>query len=999
LTAPEAPTPHTVGRTRIVLPSAIALTVVTGFTGLVYEVAWQKYLATLLGSHAEATAAVLGIFLGGLSIGYALFGRLTRRIVERARAQDELPRLLYAYALVEAGIGVYGLLFPYTFGLAQSISLLGPTGTGSGFAFDIGVSALLLGPPTILMGGTIPILTLALAGDVDRATRVHAWVYGANTAGAFAGALAGGFVLIPSFGLDPVLFAMGCLNLIAAACFAQLDRSGRELTPDLALSPRDEAVPRLAAWAGVALLAGFAMMTLQTTLNRIGSLALGSSQFTFSMVVAVFVLSIALGSLAVSAFSRIPRSFVVGSQWLLVFLLFPLYVVLGESPYWGHLVRVLFRSVELAFYGHQLANFSGLLLLLAIPIGISGTLLPLLFHELRRDGRDLGSVAGRLYAWNTTGSLLGALVGGYVLFFWLDLHHIYRVAMGALAVGTSILTYLVLRPMPRLVPALILFPTLAAIGLLPAWPAEQLSSGLFRAREPMRYTFKGPDRMFGHRKRGTPIFYQDGPTSSVAVLEDDGGPKTRSIIVNGKPDGSLVGDYPTMALSALIPALLAERHERAFVIGWGTGVTSGELAALDESRSVQVAEISRAVIAAAPLFDPGNLAASKSPKVEVVRGDAYRTLLRSDRKFDLIVSEPSNPWVTGVEMLYSREFLQTAREHLAPGGVYAQWFHVYESNTDVVSLVLRTYADVFPHVSVWFALGSDLLLIGFDEPTRALDVDALAARFAQPDFLAGFGRVGIESFPQLLAHELVPLGTLHAAPLEGDVQTLRHPILSYRAARAFFLGQQAWLPPLASPAHRATSLRNSLLLRHAAGGDVLPERLLEAAARELCRLRRSEQCATLFARWQLDRPGSPRLAKALAETRKLNRASRRELSATTLGRLRMLFDGKVPDVKEAGRAQQAEHLTKRFLNYYHQAVPFDRRVVEAAWRRCSGDDCEDRQRAAWQDLSSLDSDVPPLSGAATPPEPRRARRGFGDGADNDDPSLENDLPHDGKESE
>ena len=112
---------------------------------------------------------------------------------------------------------------------------------------------------------------------------------------------------------------------------------------------------------------------------------------------------------------------------------------------------------------------------------------------------------------------------------------------------------------------------------------------------------------------------------------------------------------------------------------------------------MRVAEISRAVIAAAaPYFDVGNGNASKSPKVEILRGDAYRTLLRSERKFDLIVSEPSNPWVTGVEMLYSREFLQAAREHLAPGGVYAQWFHVYESDVDVVSLVLRTYADVFP---------------------------------------------------------------------------------------------------------------------------------------------------------------------------------------------------------------------------------------------------------------------------------------------------------------
>jgi hypothetical protein len=421
-----------------------------------------------------------------------------------------------------------------------------------------------------------------------------------------------------------------------------------------------------------------------------------------------------------------------------------------------------------------------------------------------------------------------------------------------------------------------------------------------------------------------------------------------------------------MALSALIPALMAEQVERAFVIGWGTGVTSGELAALEGTRSVRVAEISRGVIAAAPYFDVGNMDASKSPKVEILHGDAYRTLLRSDRKFDLIVSEPSNPWVTGVEMLYSREFLQAAREHLAPGGVYAQWFHVYESDVDVVSLVLRTYAEVFPNVSVWFALGSDLLLIGFDQPERALDVDALEKRFAQPDFRAGFARVGIDSFPQLLAHELVPLGTLHAVELEGEIQTLRHPILSYRAGRAFFLGRQSWLPPLISPAHREVSLRNSLMLRYAAGADVLPERLLEATARELCRLRRTEQCATLFARWQLDRPGSPRLKRALAEMRQANRASSRDLAPGKLKQLRMLFDGRVPDVKEAALAEQAERLTERFLLHYHHAVPFDRRVVEAAWLRCRGDDCEDRKEEAWQRMSSLDGQVPVLSESSVP---------------------------------
>jgi hypothetical protein len=329
--------------------------------------------------------------------------------------------------------------------------------------------------------------------------------------------------------------------------------------------------------------------------------------------------------------------------------------------------------------------------------------------------------------------------------------------------------------------------------------------------------------------------------------------------------------------------------------------------------------------------------------------------------------------------------------------VFAQWFHVYESDVDVVSLVLRTYADVFPHVSVWFALGSDLLLIGLDQPGRALDVDALEERFAQPDFSTGFARIGIDRFPQLLAHELVPLGTLHAVELEGEIQTLRHPILSYRAAWAFFLGNRAWLPSLSSSAHRELSLQNSLLRRYAAGGEALPERTLEAATFELCRFRRTEQCATLFARWQLDRPGSPRLRSALAEARQTNRASRRELAPGKLRQLRMLYEGKIPDVDESALAQQAERMTRRFLLYYHHAVPFDRRTVEAAWRRCRGDDCEDRQREAWRSLSSLDGEVPVLSDSAAPSERGRTVPAWD--AEEEDAFEEYDQDFDGRETE
>jgi predicted membrane-bound spermidine synthase len=717
--------------------TALLLTVLAGFAGLVYEVAWQKYLAVLLGSHGEATAAVLAIFLGGLSAGYALFGRATRWLLERARHRERPPRLLSFYALAEAGIGLYGLLFPILFSAAQYCSLLAPSGHDAlGFAFDVALSALLIGPPAVLMGGTIPILTLALAGDLRRATRVHAWVYGLNTVGAFAGALAGGFFLVPQLGLDGVVRVMGCLNLAAALAFAGLERGAARVAPDLAEPAAGEPVPRFAAWAGVALLAGFAMMALQTTLNRIGALALGSSQFTFAMVVAVFVLCLALGSLVVSALPRIPRSLIVGSQWSLVGLLFPLYLATPDVTYWTHVIRVRLGARDAVFSEYQLVIFLATLAVLALPIGLSGALLPLLFHQLRRKVRDLGAVAGRLYAWNTVGSLLGALLGGYLLLMWLDLHHVYRIAMACLAVSAGMLTLLVLDRTPRTIFALVLLPTLAAIALLPAWSASQLTAGTFRDRRQIPASLLGSEIFFERRLTLDVLFHDDDPTSTVSVGSPWSQPENVALYVNGKPEGSLVGDYPTMALSALIPAELAERHERCFVIGLGTGVTAGELAALEETREVTVAEISRGVIASNPLFEAGNHGAWKHPKVKILRGDAFRTLLRSSGRYDVIVSEPSNPWVTGVEMLFSREFLEAARARLAPGGVYGQWFHAYESDEEIVSLILRTYASVFPHVSIWFTNATDMLLLGFDRPERALDVRSLEARFRRPDFAA-----------------------------------------------------------------------------------------------------------------------------------------------------------------------------------------------------------------------------------------------------------------------
>ena len=504
--------------------------------------------------------------------------------------------------------------------------------------------------------------------------------------------------------------------------------------------------------------------------------------------------------------------------------------------------------------------------------------------------------------------------------------------------------------------------TLQAGSTTSAWRADRLTAGTFRTRKETPATFLGPSAFFGSWLSDEVIFYDDDPTSTVSVRVPPEEPENRAIIVNGKSDGALKGDYPTMAMTALIPALIGESHEQCFVIGLGTGVTAGELAALDETREVTVAEISRGVISANPLFDKGNLGVSQNPKVEILRSDAYRALLRSRQRYDVIVSEPSNPWVVGVEMLYSREFLEAARSRLAPGGVYAQWFHLYESDFEIVQLVLRTYASVFPHVSVWFAQAPDLLLLGFNQSDRALDVRALEERFRQPDFTAGFARAKIERFPQLLAHELIPLGTLHAEPLAGPLHTLRHPILSYQAARAFFRGQHSWLPPYVSKRHQAVSDENSLLRRYAGDTDPFPEELFEIATQEYCRIGNHEACATFFARWALDHPGSARRTAALRAQRRSTNAKNQALTARRLNTLISLYATPDPDSREVVTPAEAQRLTNLFLTHYHHTVPFKRGVLESVWGRCRGKGCETGRLQSAERVSGLED-------TASAPEP------------------------------
>jgi len=663
-------------------------------------------------------------------------------------------------------------------------------------------------------------------------------------------------------------------------------------------------------------------------------------------VVATFVLCIALGSLAVSRASHIPAAALPAAAAALAMLLALLHPLLDQAAFAAHRVRVLMPDTTAGHRGFQAASVGLTLAVLAVPLALSGALLPLLFHDLRRRMGELGGAVGRLYAWNTLGSVLGALLGGHLLLRVLDLHHVYRIAVGAVVVAAMLLVRRASRSAAvRRAAWMTAIAVLLALGALPGWRPERLSTAHLRLRHGDATVYRNARALAEAQHARGVLFAADDPTTTVLVNdhETEEGQLSRALFTNGKSDGSLLPDYPTMALTGLVPCILADACRSAFVIGLGTGVTAGELAALESVETVEVAEISSAVMAALPLFDEGNQGASRNPKLTIRREDAYRTLLRSDRRFDVIASEPSHPWAIGVEMLYAREFLSAARARLAPGGVYAQWMHAYEMDDETLALVLRTYADSFSSAAVWFAAGSDLLLLGFEAADPVPNLARLDARLAQPDLRAGFLRAGVRSLPALLAHELVPAGVMTRSALPGPVHTLLHPRLAHQATAAFFRGDHARLPRFVSAAASARAATSGALARLVAAGR-LDEDAFETVVRRVCETRDWE-CATLLSLWQHEYPGSPRpraLRQALAP------AHEPHLTEARIDVLAALFGEGLSGPLDP---ESARRLTDHYQAYYHPGRPFRREALERSLERCPGAECKalHRRVQAWLD--------------------------------------------------
>jgi spermidine synthase len=768
----------------------------TGAAGLIYQVTWQKYLSRLLGSDSVATAIILATFLGGLSIGYYFCGKLTTRI----------KRHFIGYAFLEGIIGIWCLLFPLLFALVDALTkqwrfsppvLIVGQGVFS--------SILLMGIPTICMGGTIPFLTRGISRSIGEATRVHARVYAVNTAGAFVGTLLAGFYMIPNFGLPRTMVVTAFLNLATFVFFMALPKiQGPDTGAGVPPVPVETDSSRISSTNThrlspgllytIALLSGLYVMTLENVLIRITNLSIGSSSYSFSIIVSVFILAIAAGSFVVGTLKQISKWLLYVNQLGIAFLLLAIFLTLERWPYWAHLIRISLQSNIGGLWGYYILVFLGLAAILVLPVGLMGATVPLIFHELKRELATVGKHSGLLLSWNTIGNLIGSLVGGIVLYYLFDIRGVFLTAVSLATVSAGLIGWPLTRKTLLPIAGLVLL--IGIVGFTADYfNPKNFTTGTYRIRTPLPYSFNGYRQFFEKYHQGFDLkYYKDGPTATVAVTQDSHvfpffDKQSMALFVNGKSDSSTIGDIYTLKLLAHIPALLADKRSNVMVVGLGTGVTTGELTLYPDIQRIDVAEISPSVAEAFPVFQEFTYGAQDDPRVNLIIGDAFRIIGRSDRKWDIVISEPSNPWVTGVDALFTREFYHLVKSHLTPNGVLMQWAHTIVASPDMIAMILNTIQQEFKHIHVFLA-GSDLLIMAANAPIACSSLSQAETSFNTLEPVRrSLLEINVTSLASLLIKERWTTSYLADYFFDAGIQSLDYPRLHYMAGKDFFIGR------------------------------------------------------------------------------------------------------------------------------------------------------------------------------------------------------------------
>jgi spermidine synthase len=769
----------------VFLPVIFLVFTVSGFAGLIYESIWSHYLKLFLGHAAYAQTLVLAIFMGGMALGAWGASRLS------TRWRDPL----LAYAIIEALIGLMSLVFHRVFVGATDLAFesvipaLGSPAAVNAFKWTL-AGALIL-PQSVLLGMTFPLMT----GGVlrlfpERAGYATAMLYFTNSLGASVGVLASGFYFIQLAGLPGTLAISGALNLLVAVAVLLLPREGAAAAQPQA-APRagaDAPVPMRRLLLAVAALTGMSSFMYEIGWIRMLSLVLGTTTHAFELMLSAFILGIAFGGAWVRRRIDAARDTLRLLGWVQVAMgvaaLATLPVYVSSFGFMQTAMRALAHS-EGGYFAFNLISH-GICLAVMFPAAFcAGMTLPLITVSLLRAGAGERAI-GQVYAANTAGAIVGVLIAVHLGFPLLGLKGL--IVAGAaidLALGVVLLAG---APVRWRAPAAM---AAAAVSVLAVGIALfgvrldllHLSSGVYRTNALLRP--EGGEQVVAHI---------DGKTATVSVT------LTKEYIAlrtNGKSEGAarIDGGPPstdeiTMTLTGALPLFLVPDARQIANIGFGTGITTHTILASERVESVDTIEIEPAVALAGQRFRQVNARAFDDPRSHIHFEDAKTYFAARQQRYDVIVSEPSNPWVSGVATLFSAEFYRDVRRYLRDGGLFLQWVNVYEITPELVATIMAALDANFTDYELWTPNAGDLLVVAVHKG-KVPAVDARA--FDNPRLRADLARFNIRNLDDLLLHRVGGRAALrpHFAAFRVRANSDFYPVLDQGAAQARYLRRRS----------------------------------------------------------------------------------------------------------------------------------------------------------------------------------------------------------------
>lgn len=757
---------------------------ISGFSGLIYESIWSHYLKLFLGHAAYAQSLVIAIFMAGMAAGSWIASKYSGR----------WKNLLLGYAVVEGVIGVMGLLFHSTFVQVTDIAYYAilPKTHSIPLVHTVKwtIACLLILPQSILLGMTFPLMSAGIIRSFpERPGASLAMLYFTNSLGAAIGVLTSAFLLIELVGLPGTVLTAGLINVLLAVIVWQLVKGRSALA-------KTESIERRHAPAGswhillliVALLTGMASFIYEIGWIRMLSLVLGSSTHAFELMLSAFIFGLAFGGLWIRR--RIDQlrdtiRFLGFVQIIMgLFAMSTLLVYSHSFEFMQWILKVLSKT-EAAYLVFNL--FSHLVALsIMLPVTFcAGMTLPLITYALLNRGHGEGSI-GRVYAANTVGAIFGVLAAIHIGMPMLGLKGL--IVAGAsidIALGALLLWRQAQRQDTR-VPALSTAIGVAAVLSTLAWvelDTYKMASGVYRYGKLLAPDF------------AKVLYHKDGKTATVDLVDTEG---TLSIRTNGKTDAAIAMakdvppsmDESTMVMIGAIALSIHPQARTAANIGMGSGLTTHTLLAVPWLERVDTIEIEPAMVKAAEGFRPRVEAAFADPRSHIFIDDAKTFFSTHNRKYDIIVSEPSNPWVSGTASLFSEEFYRLVSRYLNKNGIFVQWMQLYEINAGLVASVLKALSPQFSDYVIYGANDRDILVVARnhgkvpDTDPRVLEAPKLA------ELLRGIDIHSVQDFELRRIGRRAALEPLFASfptPANSDY----FPILDLNAAKARFLGSSA----------------------------------------------------------------------------------------------------------------------------------------------------------------------------------------------------------------